>query len=1273
MPSNKKPNPKAIEQSQFRVFNPEDVKQTVEIPVKPKPSIEEIETIEKVGTKKPIKNTKKRVTPTKKSKTSKDSIETFSKPITLKKSGYTLIITEKPQAAEKIAAALSNGKDNKINRPGGVSYYELERNNKKIVVACAVGHLFSVAQSKRETGYPVFNIGWKPNYEVRKADFTKKYYLTILSLVKGASEIIVATDFDIEGEVIGYNIVRFIAQQQDAKRMKFSALTSDEIQNAYENAHPTIEWGQAIAGETRHFLDWMYGINLSRALMSAIKTTGKFRIMSIGRVQGPTLKLIVEKEKQIRDFKSSPYWQVFITINNNKSTLELKHIKDIIKKQELDKFKELKGKKAIASTTKTQQVITPPAPFDLTTLQIEAYKFHGITPANTLQVAQKLYLGGLISYPRTSSQKIPEAMNPQKILKQLEKKNSLLTKHATRNKPVEGNKSDPAHPAIIPTGTYAKLTDYDEKIYNLIMKRFISCFCADAKLANKKVEAEINGLKFNTRGMEVLEAGWMNVYPAKMEEKQIKDFNGEVKIDNVKIEEKETQPPKRYSPASIITELEKRSLGTKCLTGDTKVIFNGELTKIEELFNSGKVYTKEKDTEIKEINGKTISFLEKEEYPIITSPLFISKRKIKEDESVIQIETDSSIINLTEDHLVYVLRDNKIQQIKSKELKLSDNAIGIIKNLKYGNIIITQPIFDKNFKEIRGEILHKFSQKKSRGIRKDYLPIKWSNSLAWVLGYYYGDGSYSNPKYNGSHQVYFTTTERKALNLLKENIKNIFGIEPYAYNLGNTYKVNCNSVMSYFLAKCFPEIEGKNPLFIPHQFKGEFLKGFFDADGNIHLRPKGTTKIKGIKCHSFNTPRVKFTLANEKLIIWVKDLLSQIGIQTKINKGIAKCNGKTFNCWTILISGRDKIEKFAYKIGFSNYKEDLLYKGLKCDSCKYKVLKNSAKICLILNKSPLKIEELEEESLIKKYELRVALKRLVKLGMINKKRYTNRNKNIYTLIDKSIEFINHCMKLLYEKNIFGAYNILINKISKKQYSGYVYDISIEEDSPNFVIEGNLLVHNSTRANIIETLYQRNYVKDKSIKATELGIKLIESMEKHSPIIIDEKLTREMEKDMESIRNSKKDLNQKQAITIEKAKTALIKISADFKKQEVEIGKELVNANQALWDSEKEENKLGLKCPLCNKGDLTLKFTPRFKSYFIACSEYPNCKQTFSLPSNSLIKKTDKVCESCKWPMLLRIKAAKHPWIFCPNPKCESKKELDINGNTKEKEERYVGK
>ncbi|MEF9427185.1 MAG: DNA topoisomerase, partial [Candidatus Mariimomonas ferrooxydans] len=254
---------------------------------------------------------------------------------------------------------------------GNIPYYELEKDKKKIVVACAVGHLFTLNQKAPGSGIPVFNIMWVPNYFVRKGDFSKKYYDTLSKLIKNAGSLTVATDYDIEGEVIGLNVVRFIGGQENANRMKFSTLTEKELNKAYEEKSEQINWGQAIAGETRHYLDWFYGINLSRALMDAIKSTGKFRIMSIGRVQGPTLKLIVEKEKKISEFKSMPYWQVFIKIE--KPELELLHNKDIFNKSELKKFKSIVGKTGKAETKSILQKLSPNPPFNLTNLQIEAY------------------------------------------------------------------------------------------------------------------------------------------------------------------------------------------------------------------------------------------------------------------------------------------------------------------------------------------------------------------------------------------------------------------------------------------------------------------------------------------------------------------------------------------------------------------------------------------------------------------------------------------------------------------------------------------------------------------------------------------------------------------------------------------------------------------------------------------------------------------------------------------------------------------------------------
>jgi DNA topoisomerase I len=525
-------------------YIPTDAKLTVQKEVKQKPSVEERTIIEQPGVVEAsnFKPKAARKAPVRKPKPA------------LKKE-YTLIITEKPQAAQKIADALGDA----IKRSeGGVNYYELTRNGQKIVVASAVGHLFGLTYSQGQKGWPIFNTEWQPSYKTKAAAFTKKYHDLIADLVPQAENVIVATDFDIEGEVIGWNVLRFICKQENAKRMKFSTLTAPELQSAYDNALPHMHWGNAYAGETRHILDWLYGINLSRALMSAIKKTGSFKILSIGRVQGPALKIIVEREREIAAFKPEPFWRVAIKVGD-----DLFYYKDdLFDQKELEKFKGLK--EGLAQTQKKTENVPPPEPFDLTTLQREAYRHHGFSPSATLQLAQKLYLEGLISYPRTSSQKIPDSIEPKKILKQLGYVFRKEVPFATRSKPIEGKKSDPAHPSIYPTGEpSAGIAGQEAKLYQLIARRFISAFCPDAEVQHTKVSIHAGDFDFSSTASKIISPGWSAVYPYKVDETPLNELQGNVTVDDTAIEQKETQPPKRYTPTSLISLLEKKNLGTK--------------------------------------------------------------------------------------------------------------------------------------------------------------------------------------------------------------------------------------------------------------------------------------------------------------------------------------------------------------------------------------------------------------------------------------------------------------------------------------------------------------------------------------------------------------------------------------------------------------------------------------------------------------------------------------------------------------------------------------
>lgn len=494
-----------------------------------------------------------------------------------------LIITEKPSSAQKVAEALADSKPFKKKNKQS-SYYELTHNQKEIIVTSAVGHLYGLIEDKKKGWtYPVFDIKWTSSDLMSKElKYVKDYIDTISMLAKRAKEFTVACDYDIEGEVIGLNVVRFACKQKDAHRMKFSTLTKPDLVAAYEHKMNHLDWGQANAGETRHKLDWFYGINLSRALTASVKAAGSFKIMSVGRVQGPTLKLLVDREREIEAFKSEPFWEIGLWGTYKKDNVEAWHTAEkIFDKKKVEEIlkKVQKEKEAVVKEVKrSQREQAPPHPFDLTTLQTESYNVFKITPKETLAIAQILYLAGVTSYPRTSSQQLDPKIGLAKIIRDLQKQpiyeklcGSLL--HLKELKPNNGKKTDPAHPAIYPTGLVpGNLKPKEQKVYDLIVKRFLATFAKPAIRETMEVILDVKEELFFTKGTRTLEANWHTYYQPylKLEEITLPDMKeGEIvlvkKIDKV---DKETQPPKRFNQASIIKELEKRNLGTKATRAD---------------------------------------------------------------------------------------------------------------------------------------------------------------------------------------------------------------------------------------------------------------------------------------------------------------------------------------------------------------------------------------------------------------------------------------------------------------------------------------------------------------------------------------------------------------------------------------------------------------------------------------------------------------------------------------------------------------------------------
>ncbi len=526
---------------------------------------------------------------------------------------YELLIAEKPTSAKKIAEALADDEVTQ-ERNKKVTYYVFTHKGRPMVIASCLGHLYGlIEKEKNGWKYPTFSYEWRPIYEAQKrASQTKEFIDTLKKLAKNADDFTVCTDFDDEGTVLGLNAIRFACNQKDAHRMKFSTLTKKDLIESYEKKMKHMDWGQAHAGLTRHELDWIYGINNSRALTLALKTAGMFKILSTGRVQGPALKIIVDKDREILQFKPETYWEVKLEGEVNKEPVTAWHQEGKFwEKAKADAvLKKTQGKKAtVAAVKKKEMQVAPPFPFDLTTLQTEAYRCFGVAPKETMSITQGLYLNGYISYPRSSSNKLPIALDYKKIIQDLGKQSSYkaLAAQLLKKKtlwPNEGPKSDPAHPAVHATGEFPKkMTEREAKIYDLIARRTLATFADPAMNELMKAEIDVNGENFIARGSVTKVSGWYAFYGvyAKEKDEQLPAMEQGTEIKNAKIDqlEDQTKPPKRYTPASIIKELEKRNLGTKSTRASI----------VDTLYQ--RQYVHEKSIEATKLGIATIETLEK--------------------------------------------------------------------------------------------------------------------------------------------------------------------------------------------------------------------------------------------------------------------------------------------------------------------------------------------------------------------------------------------------------------------------------------------------------------------------------------------------------------------------------------------------------------------------------------------------------------------------------------------------------------------------------------
>ena len=490
-----------------------------------------------------------------------------------------MLITEKPTAAKKIARALDDKNTPREIKKGKVSYFGCTRGEYNLIVVYALGHLYEIKQTEKGWTYPRFENEWVPKYEVEKKAVSVKPVISLITkLAKGMDGFVIATDYDIEGSLIGYLTLKYAckANPEDAKRMRFSALTDLDLEHAFQDM-TSLDFPMIESGQVRHEVDWLYGINLTRALTLSIKkAAGWFKVVSTGRVQGPTLSFVAEKEKEINLFVPLPFWFISVLGEREEEKFELEYsLRQVQVKTDAQRIvQELTGQDAyVKSINKRTVEQRPNPPFNLSGLQSEAYRHFGFKPSRTLDIAQSLYLDALISYPRTSSEQLPETLDVKSILTGLSdmKEYSSMAKQVLKGqlKPVQGKKTDPAHPAIHPTGEKPtkKLSPSEKKLYDLIVRRFLSLFGEPLVKNHLRADIECGEHVLYLRGLQILKIGWTMYYAPyfKTEERALPSINeGDmIKIVSANYDEKYTQPPARFNPSSLLKLLERENLGTK--------------------------------------------------------------------------------------------------------------------------------------------------------------------------------------------------------------------------------------------------------------------------------------------------------------------------------------------------------------------------------------------------------------------------------------------------------------------------------------------------------------------------------------------------------------------------------------------------------------------------------------------------------------------------------------------------------------------------------------
>lgn len=469
-------------------------------------------------------------------------------------------IAEKPSVAKEIAEILGA----KTRRDG---YFEGE----EYCVTWTFGHLctlFTPDDYKAHWKRWDFNtLPMLPDrFETKIIDNpgVQKQFQTIKNLFVKASTVINCGDAGIEGELIQRWVIDKTGYTGPVERLWISSLTKEAIEEGFQKLQAAKDYDLLYhAGSSRAIGDWLLGMNATR--LYTLKYGRDRQVLSIGRVQTPTLAMVVERYLEIQNFTPKPYWELQTLFKGVMFSYEEGRF--LVKSDGEKILEEVKTENLeIINVTKKKGKELPPALFDLTGLQVYCNTKFGYSADQTLKIAQNLYEKKLISYPRVDTTYLPNDLYPKiaGILKGLRKfKNwvdAIIDQPIKKSKKVFDDKKVTDHHAIIPTGYEDHLTQMDQPVYEAIVQRFIAAFYPDCINANTHWKAKVKDYEFKASGKVILEPGWRTIiYPntANAADKTLPDLEkGENGSHEPSFVEKMTSPPKQFTEATLLRSME---------------------------------------------------------------------------------------------------------------------------------------------------------------------------------------------------------------------------------------------------------------------------------------------------------------------------------------------------------------------------------------------------------------------------------------------------------------------------------------------------------------------------------------------------------------------------------------------------------------------------------------------------------------------------------------------------------------------------------------------